>query len=63
MTRRVHGLSPMLFVAQVICLLVGTHAAAVFEAYRLVQYDHQGVPAGSRSVRLAQVLRYREMCA
>ena len=43
----------MLF--HILCLLIGTHASTVLEAYRLVQYDHQGVPSGSRTVRLAQV--------
>ena len=53
--RRLTGSLPFLFATHFLCLLFGTHAASVFQAYRLVQYDQDGIPAGSRTVRLAQV--------
>ena len=54
--RRLTGSLPFLFATHFLCLLFGTHAASVFQAYRLVQYDQNGIPSGSRTVRLAQVM-------
>lgn len=53
--KRVVRPSPIVLAAQLFCLIVVTQATSVLEAYRLVQYDLDGVSSGSRTARLAQV--------